>query len=69
MSSQAICSRDRTPLIQAIERAISSGQITIEDRREFNAAVCSGNLLSADEQAAIREAIERIERGWLQVVD
>lgn len=69
MKDRVPCFLERTPLIETIERVMSSGQITLVDRQEFNAAVCSESLLSADERAAIREAIARLERGSLQIVD
>jgi hypothetical protein len=69
MSCRRSYSCDRAPLLEIVDRIRRSGKITLDDRKNFNAAVDSEALLSVDEQAAVQDTIERLTRGWLQVVD
>ncbi|MDY6783180.1 MAG: hypothetical protein SW833_11665 [Cyanobacteriota bacterium] len=69
MSYRRSISCDRAPLLAIVDRIRRSGKITLDDRKKFNAAFNSMDLLSVDEQAAVRDTIDRLARGWLQVVD
>ncbi|MDY7014061.1 MAG: hypothetical protein SVX43_10790 [Cyanobacteriota bacterium] len=69
MSSLRRDSRDRQPLLETVDRIQRSGKITLEDRKRFNDAIYSEDLLSSDEQVAVQDTIGLLARGLLQVVD
>ena len=56
-------------MMQLINSVLHSGKITSKDRNSFLAATLWKNNLSAEEQAGVREIYERIQRGWVRVVE
>lgn|GEM_PF-6292222 len=69
MSSEITCTYPQTALAQTIDRVLSSGKITREDRRDLNLAAQSERKLSSAEEAGIQEVWSRFQRGWLRVID
>lgn len=69
MNPQIACPLPNPSLTQIAKNILTSGRITRSDRQYFEAAMFSENPLSADEIARIREVFERLQKGWLRVVD
>ncbi|MBE9118521.1 hypothetical protein IQ249_21765 [Lusitaniella coriacea LEGE 07157] len=69
MSAQTIDTVAPTSLIQAIEKVLRSGQITGEDRQVLQAIGSSEHSFSSEEREGIQALRDRLQWGWLQVVD
>lgn len=69
MNTQVANSLSHHSLDRIATKIILSGKITRIDRMWFEAAIQSENPLSTQEQAKIREVFDRLQKGWLQVVD
>ncbi|MGD2181427.1 hypothetical protein [Lusitaniella coriacea] len=69
MNAQVSGSLSHYSLDRIATKIILSGKITRTDRIWFEAAIRSENPLSTQEQAKIREVFDRLQKGWLQVID
>lgn len=69
MSAQTIDTVAPMSLIQAIEKILRSGRITGEDRQVLQAIGFSEHSFSPEEREGIQALRDRLQWGWLQVVD